>query len=182
MSSPLFTDEVRAFLAAFFPEGTPLPWSRIAAGMLPQNTETALMPWLEDLARDPQAISVLPRPDAAGTTWYGVAHSFAQAERLREDLLAFIGPTYSDFTGARPPLDLADAVEAAVARFTGGYAIRFRVPRECQDDARRSLEQLRGLWRARPARPPGLPRQTGRILRDYNLALAIGDLDEAARL
>lgn len=182
MTNPLrFTDEVRAFLTVFFAEGTPLPWSRIAAWSLPQNAAAALMPWLEDLARDPQAISALPRPDAAGTTWYGFAHSFAQAERLREDLLAFVGPTYSDFTGARRPLDLTDVVEAAVARFTDGYALRFRVPRECQDDARRSLEQLRGLWRARPVHRAGLPRQTGRILRDYHLALAIGELDEAAR-
>lgn len=180
MTSPSFTQEVEAFLTAFFPEDTPLPWSQIAAGHLPQNTAAALMPWLEGLAREPQGISVLPRPGAAGTTWYGVAHSFAQAERLQEDLLAFVGPTYSDFTGARAALDLGDPVEAALARFTGGYAVRLRVPRECQDDARRSLEQLRSLWQARPQRAPGLPRQTGRILRDYHLAIAIGDLEEAS--
>ena len=56
-------------------------------------------------------------------SWYAVAHTARQARELREQLLAFVGPSYSDFYGQPAEWDAADPVEAELAAFPNGFRI-----------------------------------------------------------
>lgn len=172
---------VVAFLTRFFGSGNLLQWSSIQPRVIAGTHDLA--PWIERLARSEPAPTLLPRAMSDATVWYGLGHSHAQSDQLREELFAFVGPTYSDFLGHRTQLDPADPVELSVQEFTGGYAFRLRVPVKHRDVVRASLERLRQLWDARPRGTGVAIRSVGRVLREFELALSVRDLSEArARL
>lgn len=183
MTSLVFKPAVHGFLAAFFGAGNLLAWPQVEAKLRVGKLDPGLAPWLERLAQVPDLPTVLPRPTDDATLWYGLGHSFAQAEQLREELLASVGPTYSDFVGYRADLDPDDPVERAVLEFTGGHAFRLGVPVAHRDAARAALDRLRRLWEQRPPHVGAVVRSVGRVLREFELALTVGDLNEAgARL
>ncbi len=179
MTSHAFKPAVHGFLAAFFGAGNRLAWPQVEAKLHAGNLDPGLAPWLERLAQVPDLPTLLPRPTDDATLWYGLGHSFAQAEQLREELLAAVGPTYSDFVGYRADLNPDDPVECAVLEFTGGHAFRLRVPAVHRDAARAALDRLRRLWEQRPQHVGAVVRSVGRMLREFELALTVGDLNEA---
>src|SRR5437870_6982259 len=87
-------------------------------------------PLADELRSTPVRPTVLPCWRTDRTYWYALAFSEAQLSGLREDLMAFVGPTYSTFRGHRAVLDPADSVEAAVLGLTNGLAFKFTGPRE----------------------------------------------------
>jgi hypothetical protein len=180
MKLPSLDSQTIAFLRRFFGRGNLISWSRIAETSPEHELATYLAPWLADLADNPHAPVVLPRRDAGDRTiWYALGHSVRDAEMLREQLLAFVGPTYSDFNGQRAELDPSDGVEAALLAFTGGHAFRFHVPSTHRDAARSLLLAMRELLRQKPSRELRTSRPTGRILRELALALATRNTAEA---
>jgi hypothetical protein len=125
---------------------------------------------------------VLPcRRNDGRIDWYGVARSERELRALREELRAFVGPTYAGFRGERAHLDPADPVEAAVDRFTGGRAFRLAAPpgKDAQQALWRALELMRVVRARRVERRMDVPRTTARALYDFRMALAAGDRAEA---
>ncbi len=95
--------------------------------------------------------------------------------------MAFVGPTYSTFRGQRAQLNLQDPVESAVYEFTGGAAVKF-----CANDPDgratavwEALERMRRVSERRVKRITEFPRPTGRVLRDFYMALQAGDRPSA---
>lgn len=118
---------------------------------------------------------LLPRRDGVGIDWwYAIARSNEQVVEAREGLLAFIGPSYSTFSGelARPAVD--DAIDAAVAEFTGGRFFKLQVP---PGESRRVgvlADRLQRMWTQRSGRTRTLSRSLERLQRDFEMALTVG--------
>src|SRR4051794_12342020 len=69
-------------------------------------------PWLERLRTG--SSTVLPVRRDGTLTFYGFAPDSAAARGLAEELLAAVGPSWSDFEGAGAELDAADPIEARI--------------------------------------------------------------------
>ncbi len=160
------------FAAGFFGPGNRLRWDAIVAGALPSETLARLEPWLDDLRtrRDPL---ILPRAREDGSVaWYALAASPRSARALRERLVAFIGPSYSEFRGEAVTSDGSDPVDAAVAACAPGAAFRFEAPdASLRDAVRARLLLLRAVAREVPPRVARFARPAGRVLADFELAL-----------
>lgn len=122
---------------------------------------------------------VLPRKEAAGTRWYGIAFSAAQGRDLREQLMAFAGPTLSTLRGETQRLDPNDPLESALLGATNGEAIALTFDSGGDKDAgRRLCDALALMARVRQGvevRESELVLSTGRVLRRFYMALAAGN-------
>jgi hypothetical protein len=136
-----------------------------------------LEPWLVDLA-DPADLPVLlPRIMGDTVYWYVLSFSDQQLRTVAAELLGLIGLSYTDFDGIPRPVSTADAVDQAASTLTEGRAFRVRVlpgDQATRDQVRDELLLLRQLWSERPAHAAVVPRPTGRILRDFEMALQAG--------
>lgn len=187
MTLESFRPETQRFLEEFFAGENQITLDEV----LSESTQARwarLQPWVDLLAGpDPQA-TVLPCWRGSGgrsrVEWYALAFSERQLRRLSEELLAFVGPTYSTFRGHRPPLDPKDPVAAQVLDVTGGRAFRFRAvgaknPKEADSNLWKALERWRRVRARRVERTPEVPRTTWRILRDFQMALRAGSAASA---
>lgn len=171
------------FEATFFGPGNRLRWEAIKAGSLPRDVQDRLGPFLADLQRNPDVL-VLPRAlDSGRVQWYVLCASPRATRMARDEVRAFLGPTYSDFEGRVTRLDPADTVEAAVLDRYGNNAFRLDVPeRDLVDTARERLRLLMRLRNERPTRHARRLRAVGRVLRDFEYALLTVDAHAAGNL
>lgn len=168
MTNPSNTD-VRRFLEQFFSTGNQLDLGKIERG---EGSHAKIRPWVERLTQaEPQA-TVLPRWHEERVDWYGIAQSQRQLRSLSEELMAFVGPSYSTFRGQRAQLNLQDPVELAVYEFTGGAVVKLSGQATTIWEA---LERMRRVSERRVKRIADIPRPTGRVLRDFYMALQAGD-------
>ncbi len=163
-----------ALAAAFFGPGNGFSWNG--------PDQPRLRAWVEDL-RDPARPIFLPRLLNDGRVrWYAVARTSRQARDLQEQLLAFLGPTYTDFNGLPVELDEADPVEAVLeGHFSAVFALTV-VRKDDTQVAEALFNQLRSLLQRRPSRPEGDTATQGRLIRDFDLALRDENWEAAERL
>jgi hypothetical protein len=143
----------------------------------------SLVPWIERLrARKP---TILPASTAkAPLRLYAVAPSIAAARGLAEELLAAIGPSWSDFDGSPTRLDPDDPIEAALltyqAQTRGGPTLRATV--RDREAAWAAMKRLIAAWERRPEPRDDTLEPLSEVLRDVELALQTSAVAEAARL
>jgi len=138
--------------------------------------------WINFLGEDGPGFTVLPRLlDDDITEWYGLAQSGSKLKELSENVMAFVGPTYSSFRGRKSNLDSADPVDSAVLAFTGGHAFRFRGQSGSNghNSVKDALELMRRVWEYREARSVLRPKSARGLLRDFHMALAAGNHQSA---
>ena len=159
-------------------------WEEMQSGTTP--AARAATEWLE-ASPPPQVYpALLPRADSsagsASVMWYAVAFSESQAESLRNELRAFLGPVGTDFDGRRADLNPQDPPEAVLAAWAQGpWVYRLRVIDASRKDwIRSALERLRSVWNQRPSHPATLFRTTEALLREFHASLVTGD-ERAAR-
>lgn len=179
-------DNIEGFLQAFFGEDNDIRYQAVVERRLHHDAQQALELWLDDLHRGRTHPILLPRAKHGELTWYALAQTEQQAEALREELTAFIGPSYSDL-GAQPGLlDMSDPIDRLVHQAAEGHAAKFHVwpagDVEQRQRVRVALEILRVVWYRRPERIREVARPTGRLLRDFEFALQLQDEEAAARL
>lgn len=170
------------FLSAFF-----APPNALGTEALDPATPSGkwLKPWV-DRAKPPDPLpTVLPlmSPDQS-VSWYALAFSPSQFRGLGAEINAFAGPSYSTFDGRPADLSESDPIDSAVAAATHGHAFRFQAPGEALDRAalRAQLELMRSVWTQRPERVYRATRPVGRVLRDFELAIASADDDASAAI
>lgn len=156
-------------------------WAR---GNLVRRTP-GLEVWLERLGQGQPTI--LPRLSAQSLILYGVASSPARARGLASEMLAAIGPSWSDFTGASCELDVADDFEQALARYqeasAAGPVLRARVRADAdRTEVWAALQRLLDAWQRRPHQDSRVVEPVARLLTDFELSLQAGAVDEASEL
>jgi len=165
--------DTRQFLEHFFGDGNQIKLDAIESA---NGSARMLQPWLTRLERN--LPSVLPCKHDRGTDWYGVARSERELRSLGEYLTAFVGPTWSTFRGQRAQLDLNNPVEASVQAFTSGFAFKFQGTSDSNGkshDVWEALKQMRQVLDRRVDQTYETPRATGRVLRDFYMALQACD-------
>lgn len=173
-----FAARRESFLETFYGQGNDL--SRAALLKSPTRSAEVARRW-EQLLRDESSAVVLPRRHQKRWAWYAIAFDARTFRELGEQLMAFTGPSYSSFRGTPCSLDPKDPVEASILRFSGHHAYRLTVA-EGAERAEEFAEALAALLRVRMssvARSPERVRSTGRIIRDFQMALATQQRDEA---
>ncbi len=166
-----------SFESGFFGPGNRLRWDAICGDSLAPDVRARLGPFLDDLKRA-RDVLVLPRvrEDDGRVQWYVLCASARVARVARDELRAFLGPSYSDFEGLPTNLDPSDGVEAAVLARCGSSAFRLDVPqRDLLNAARERLLLLKHLRDERPVRTARRVRAAGRVLRDFEYALIARD-------
>ncbi len=180
MSLPTeFVTRRTRFLDAFYGEGNGLT----REGLAKSQTQVARVArqW-EELLCDENSAAVLPRRQDKQWTWYAIAFDAPTLRDLGEQLMAFVGPSYSAFRGRHGTLRPQDPVEAAIIEFTGPYVFQL-VPPDGSDACAEFIQALELMCRVRMSavsRPRERVRSTGRLVRDFQMALAAGDQDQAA--
>lgn len=177
------------FLKTFFGPGNRIRWEQVQTHSESSNAKR-VRPFIEALRPDWDCL-ILPRVWADNrVTWYAMAPSPRQVRVLQEELVAFVGPSFTGFSGQPALLDAHDPIEAAILAFSGGDVFRLDVVDPSLKDACR--DRLAQLLEVRGLRPKGRGltlRHPGRVLRDFELALltaeptvAGGYLDELQKL
>lgn len=129
--------------------------------------------------------ALLPALTASGDlVIYGAANSLAEWRKLQPLLLAFAGPTLTDFTGAPSPVDASGPVEGLI--FAGGARVVAKLrpgtfPRG-PEVLVRALTRLRLMLAEAPDLAVARPEPTVRLLSAFQDALNGGDVEEAWRL
>jgi len=165
--------DTRQFLERFFGDANQIKLNAIESA---DGSARMLQPWIVRLEQG--LPSVLPYKRDQGTDWYGVAQSERQLRSLREDLTAFVGPTWSTFRGQRVQLNSDNPVEASIHAFTGGLAFKFQGASDGggkSHEVWQALERMRQVLDRRVAQAYETPRATGRVLRDFYMALQACD-------
>ncbi|MDQ3802284.1 MAG: hypothetical protein M3416_00275 [Acidobacteriota bacterium] len=168
----------RLFLVRFFGEHNELKLDQIEGG---QGAAGVLAPWVKRLTLTPPLASVIPHKFSvaggeARYNWYALAHTERELRDLNEDLTAFVGPTWSTFRGERARLDPTNPTDLIVQEFTGDLAIKFSGNTK---KIWESLEMMRRVWERRKVRPVEDLRPSGRVLRDFYMALQAGNRESA---
>lgn len=145
------------------------------------NAGRTVRPYLDVLwqREDTEVPVVLPRRREKGgdLTAYVIARDPAHAVVVADLLTAFVGPTYSSFDGLPARLDPSDPVDQAVLEFTGdGLAFTVTSPTKgIQSEAWKALDLLQDTLRKRPVRTWHVRKPVGRLLGEFEVALAAGD-------
>jgi hypothetical protein len=169
------------FLARFFaPPNT--SWPNAA----PQHpAATTLAPFLEALSKRGECPLILPRrePSWPAAVYYVVCWDTAHAGRLRPLLEAAVAHNWSPFDGRVAPLRSEDPIETSVLDLVGpGTTFVLRPPSQTAGPAYLAIKRLVDSLRDMPLRHPNLVRPLGRMLREFDLALATGSADTSAEI
>ena len=168
----------------FFSGRNTLKWNDISAGTASDGWTEDIIPWIRiaetgELDRP----VILPCLDDDGNySWYACSNGSLGTQRLREELQAFIGPSYSDYSGQPYILDPKDQVEGAVNEGCNGTVFKFsptdlhQIPK-----IRRAIRLYRCVIERYKA-PIERSSQTFAVIRaEFDRALLAGDEDEARR-
>lgn len=129
--------------------------------------------------------AVVPARTISGTTvYYALAPDGPAWRRLQPLLLAFAGPTITDFEGAPADLDQAETLEQLLAQANFYAVARLRPARSTEGAAiaRRALLRLRHVLSTAPNLSAAQPQSTSRLLARLQDALNDRDLPAAWHL
>src|SRR6266536_3783433 len=174
-----------AFLKSFFGTGNTVWPDRDPSSPVGRR----LQPFLRTLYEPGDVPVVLPRrrPGRNGAQpgpllAYVIAWNGAHATVVAELLSAFVGPSYSWFDGRPARPDDEDPVDRAVLDLVGpGCAFVLASPtQQTSTQAWKVLELLQEAVAQRPVRTWTTPKPIGRLLAEFELALAAGDAATSA--
>jgi hypothetical protein len=168
-------------IEAFFGPGNPVWPDRDS------NTPVGrrLAPYVQVLYEGSDVPMVLPRQDAETRQW--VAYVIPMDERhaaiVGELLQAFVGTSFARFNGLPARLDHEDPIDRAVLQFAGHSSIFvIASPRSREKDMWDAVRLLQQAVRARPRRSWHMPTPVGRLLTQFEIAMAAGDNSASASI
>lgn len=134
-------------------------------------------PFLTALTKRGECPLVVPRSDSASVPAiiYVICWDTAHAGRVRSLLEAAVAHHWCPFDGRVAQLDPADSVEQSILEFVGqGTTFVLKPTRETESPTVRALQRLVSTLGGAPLRTPSAARPVGRMLREFDLALAAG--------
>ena len=181
--SPRTPERIDAFVWTFFGDGNAV-W--------PDRNPTSdvgrkLMPFLQVLRDNSDVPVVLPRRRPSQNDRliaYVIAMNHAHAMAVAELLTAFIGPSYTHFDGRPARLDLDDPIDRAVVAFAGpGTTFTLHSPLPQHEGAVwAALRLMQQAVARRPTRAWHVPKPVGRLLAEFEVALAAAEHSASARV
>lgn len=144
-----------------------------------------IQPFLTALLKRGECPVILPRRDAGAqtTALYVVCWDTAHAGRVRPLLEAAVAHHWCPFDGRVAHLDPEDPIDATVLALVGdGTTYVLRPTPHTAAATFIAVERLVGTLRDAPLREPNLPRPVGRMLQEFELALASGAAATSALL
>lgn len=161
------------FLEQFFGDANRFSYDSVREGK--GDTYESIQRWASSLVDSGEPV-VLPCWRDNRVVWYGIAQTDRQAQRLIEEVSAFVGPSYSTFTGERARLDRENPIEQAVEAFTGGKAIKF-IGRD--KSIRQALDRMHEVRERKEPHQQAEDLGVGLILRRFSMALRARNRDAA---
>lgn len=134
-------------------------------------------PFMTALMKRGECPVILPRRDlvALPSTLYVICWDTAHAGRVRSLLEAAVAHHWCHFDGRVARLDPADPIERAILDFVGpGTTFLLRPTQETASPTFRALKRLVSTLGATSLRTPTAARPVGRMLREFDVALASG--------
>lgn len=178
-----FAPDATQFLTTFYGTGNRMKLDKLWPS--PRPEAICQREFIQRLQHPPYPPTVLfRRTQDTRRIWYAFAHDDRTFRALRESLLAFVGPSYSDFHGQAVRLDLADEIDAAVSSFADGRVYKFQMPPTVDgpEPIWQALRLMLRAWNDTPAGNRMLVRPTGRLVRDFEVALSTQQYVEAEEL
>lgn len=131
---------------------------------------------LEPLYSNDLVSLILPRAKCGEVLWYALSFSNAQLRKQTEELTAFLGPTYTDFLGERARMDDLDPIDCEVMETTRGSVMTFKGTWKVVTER---LGIMYKVMSQRPTLTQEAVRPTGRVLRDFYMAVQAGNRELA---
>ncbi|MGJ9418667.1 protein DpdD [Massilia sp. CMS3.1] len=172
------------WLERFFSAPNTMHWEALSARSAPPVWLEQVIPWIDLFSQPKAKVIVLPVFDRDGPCiWYAAATDSTAATALAAELMAFVGPSYSDFRGQPHPCDSGNAIEEALRARFGNLVFRI-VPNadDVRPDIVRALASYLGLQRRRPDAPDRTQQPFGKLRADFDRALLAGNEATAAKL
>lgn len=172
-------DQIESFIQRFFGPGNAV-WSD-------HTTEPVWMTEYLAALRQPTWVPVvLPRtyPDDDRRSFYVLAWGPSHAANVGEMLMAFVGHSYTSFDGRPARLDPTDPVEQALLYFTTPSTV-FKLTNSQQTGHANTWRELRRMQKVasrRPHRDWHIYKPIGRLLAEFSVALAAGEVSASADL
>ena len=173
------------WLESFFSGRNALKWEAVIGRSAPPAWLEHVLPWIATFAgsggRSPIVLPVFG-PDGP-CQWYGMASDEAGANALSQELMAFVGPSFSDFRGQLLCTDHTDKIEKALFERFGRFVSRLE-PVNTADSSgiADALQLYLGLLRRRPDIPDRTQRPFGKVRAEFDRALLAGNEPDARRL
>ena len=118
------SSDLDTFIDSFFGEGNDLDKFQIINGNTPISK--CVQAWLKDYQSNHRVI-ILPRQKGRILYWYAITFSETDYRDIREQLVAFVGHSYSMIQEEQLSLDVNDKIESAIIDYInpGSKVIRF---------------------------------------------------------
>ena len=126
--------------------------------------------------------AVFPYRRGATTCWYAFATDASVARKLRDELAAFIGPSWTTWTGPGTSLDPKLPVESVLSAIARGPVIRLDPLPGADGQVEHALRLLSSTLASRPDLVENVPRPRYRMLSDLELAFATANSTRAREL
>ena len=166
------------WLSRYFSGRNCLTWKGIASGDAPAEWLVHVVPWLKFFEGGAlKRPLILPVFGVEGPTeWYGVAPDEQSAAMFSEEILSFIGPSYSDFNGQLFDSTTSDDIESALHSRFGRFVFRI-VPtdRAKSREISEAVSVYQKVISRRPPIPNRIERPFGRVRSDFDSALLAGN-------
>jgi hypothetical protein len=184
MTEGISTDEL-GWLEFFFSNRNYLKWKDIVSRTAPSAWLEHVLPWISAFKNSngllPVALPVFGRDGPL--YWYAMVSGDSGAKALSKELMAFIGPSYSNFKGEVTRLDPNDLIEKTLLKRFGHLVYRLD-PVKLDDPPKiaKALQTYLSLLRRRPDVPDRTQRPFGKIRAEFDRALLAGNESDAIRL
>lgn len=144
-----------------------------------------LLPYLQVLHEASDVPIILPRQDPETRQWvaYVIPMDERHAATVGDLLQAFIGTSFARFSGLPARLNTDDPIDQAVLEFAG-HSLIFIIasPRDTEKRMWEAVRLLQQAIRARPQRSWHAPTPVGRLLSQFDIAMAAGDNSASAAI
>jgi hypothetical protein len=166
------SDQVESLLNTFFDNGNEYSLSEIQ-----QNAEYAR--WLAKIQSSKWSTAILPRRFDGRLSLYACCHNAQDARRFARMLCAYIGPSYSSFSGQKYRIAADDPIDVALNEFTNGHLYRLLIHPKDEQGALRALYSLRTALEQTPPMAVGIPMSTTELVSRFYTSLHVGNGDQA---
>ena len=166
------------WLENFFSANNQLHWHQIVDETAPVEWLVQVKPWIELFKKSRgNCPIVLPVFDGSGPdVWYGMAPTNNIMGQLMDEIVAFVGPSYSDFRGELCELSEENVSERALLERFGSRVVCFQanLP-EDKIEIERRMKLFQSVLSRRPEIPDRSRRPFGKIRGDFDRAILVGN-------